>query len=52
LVCAGGRYAGLWWDELMNDRPALEPSPTTAFAAEERPPAANEAVLNEGSDTP
>jgi thiol reductant ABC exporter CydC subunit len=52
LVCAGGRYAGLWWDELMNDRRALEPSQTTAVAAEERPPAANEAVLNEGSDTP
>ena len=21
LVAAGGRYAGLWWDELMSDRP-------------------------------
>ena len=47
LVTAGGRYAGLWWDELMNDGPA-----TTAAS----PPALgcvlDEAVLNEGSDTP
>ena len=27
LVMAGGRYAGLWWDELMNDRPPVEPRP-------------------------
>jgi thiol reductant ABC exporter CydC subunit len=61
LVTAGGRYARLWWDELMNDLSALEPPPANpaspeGLAAEcdeavlrtER----NEAVLNEGSDTP
>ena len=24
LVTAGGRYAGLWWEELMNDRSVPE----------------------------
>ena len=44
LVMAGGYYAGLWWDELMNDRPPVEPrSPS---------PEGLSAVLNEGSDTP
>ncbi len=42
LVSAGGRYAGLWWDELMTDRPPFE---RTA-------PEWAEAVLKEGSDTP
>ena len=66
LVTAGGRYAGLWWDELMNDETALDPRSTTPVTPEGRaavlddPNEAdlneevdlNEAVLNEGSDTP
>ncbi len=66
LVTAGGRYAGLWWDELMNDETALDPRSTTPVTPEGRaavlddPKEAdlneevdlNEAVLNEGSDTP
>jgi thiol reductant ABC exporter CydC subunit len=43
LVSAGGRYAGLWWDELMNDTSPDAPR----FSSPEDPPA----VLNEGSDT-
>ncbi len=45
LVMAGGRYASLWWDELMNDRPPVEPRSPSAEG--DLP-----AVLNEGSDTP
>jgi thiol reductant ABC exporter CydC subunit len=45
LVTAGGRYAGLWWDELMNDRSAPGSPPALGSALDE-------AVLNEGSDTP
>jgi thiol reductant ABC exporter CydC subunit len=44
LVTAGGRYAGLWWDELMNDRSAPDASPALEDVIDE-------AVLNEGSDT-
>ena len=44
LVMSGGRYAALWWDELMNDRPPVEPRPPS--------PEGLSAVLNEGSDTP
>jgi thiol reductant ABC exporter CydC subunit len=44
LVTSGGRYAELWWGELMNAQPAVEPrSPTSEGLS---------AVLNEGSDTP
>jgi thiol reductant ABC exporter CydC subunit len=43
LVRAGGRYAGLWWDELMNGR---IPDAPRASSTEDPP-----AVLNEGSDT-
>jgi thiol reductant ABC exporter CydC subunit len=44
LVTAGGRYADLWWDELINAQ----------LPVEQRPPSAEglSAVLNEGSDTP
>ena len=43
LVTSGGRYAGLWWDELMNAQPPGEPrSPTSEGIS---------AVVNEGSDT-
>ncbi len=44
LVLAGGYYAGLWWDELMNDRPPAEPRSLSSEGLS--------AVLNEGSDTP
>jgi ABC-type transport system involved in Fe-S cluster assembly fused permease/ATPase subunit len=44
LVVSGGHYAALWWDELMNDWPPVEPrTPSTEGLS---------AVLNEGSDTP
>jgi ABC-type multidrug transport system fused ATPase/permease subunit len=55
LVSAGGRYAGLWWDEQMNDRSALDARPASAAPAERAADLLddlNEAVLNEGSDTP
>jgi thiol reductant ABC exporter CydC subunit len=45
LVTAGGRYAGLWWDELISDRSAPDAPPALG-------PVLDEAVLNEGSDTP
>ncbi len=43
LLATGGRYAGLWWEERMNDRPA-----------EPRPPAASgqTSTVPEGSDQP
>jgi len=44
LVTSGGRYAELWWDELMNAQPPVEPRPPS--------PEGLSAVLNEGSDTP
>ncbi len=47
LVTAGGRYAGLWWDELMNDGPDPTPASPPALGS-----VLDEAVLNEGSDTP
>ncbi len=59
LLSAGGRYAALWWDELLHDPPARQPiSPKAAAPCE---PAAvldeatnhdRAAVRNEGSDTP
>ncbi len=48
LVTAGGRYAGLWWDELMNDRSVPEPPARPP----RRGPVLDASVLNEGSDTP
>ncbi len=55
LVSAGGSYAGLWWDELMNDGSVLEPPPATP--ATPAPPQARTAlldasVLNEGKNSP
>jgi len=44
LVMSGGRYAALWWDELMNDRRPVEPRPPS--------PEGLSAILHEGSDTP
>ena len=52
LVSAGGRYASLWWDELMSDRPAPEPMPETLVGTEAPRPDRDEAVLNEGNDIP
>ena len=59
LLSAGGRYAALWWDELLHDEPAREPIPPSAAAPRELAAAVEEttideraAVLNEGSDTP
>ena len=45
LVTAGGRYAGLWWDELMSDRSVPDAPPAPG-------PVLDATVLNEGSDTP
>jgi ATP-binding cassette subfamily C protein CydCD len=56
LLSASGRYAALWWDELMHDPPA--PEPVSTAMAREKPAALDAlddleaAVLNEGSDTP
>ena len=36
LLAAGGRYAGLWWEERLNDRPALRPA--LSAPAERRDP--------------
>ncbi len=52
LVSAGGRYAGLWWDELMSDPPASEPTPESAATPNAAWPERNDAVLNEGNDLP
>lgn len=53
LVAAGGRYAGLWWEEQMARRPADEdhatPGPTPT---EVRPEARRDLRTTEGSDRP
>ena len=47
LLTAGGRYAGLWWEERMSDRPVLDqPSSTPAS------PAGPRTAITEGSDQP
>jgi thiol reductant ABC exporter CydC subunit len=52
LVSAGGRYAGLWWDELMSNPPTPDPGPRTPAVPREHWPERNEAVLNEGNEIP
>jgi ATP-binding cassette subfamily C protein CydC len=52
LVSAGGRYASLWWDELMSDPPAPEPRAELPAAPTDLRRERNEAVLNEGNDIP
>ena len=52
LLSSGGRYASLWWDELMSDPPAAEPTLEIASAPNEPWPERNEAFLNEGNDIP
>ncbi len=59
LLSAGGRYAALWWDELLHDPPARQPISPKAAAPREPAAVPDEAtihdraaVLNEGSDTP
>ncbi len=47
LLAAGGRYAGLWWEERMSDRPVLEGPPSTPAS-----PAGLSAAITEGSDQP
>ena len=47
LLTAGGRYAGLWWEERMSDRP-VPAQPSRASA----PPGGLTATITEGSDTP
>ena len=47
LVTLGGRYAGLWWDELMGDRFAPERRGTTPPPG----PVLDATARNEGSDT-
>ncbi len=44
LLATGGRYASLWWDERLHDRPA---APALSPPAERRDP-----VTTEGSDQP
>jgi ABC-type glutathione transport system ATPase component len=45
LLATGGRYASLWWEERMDDRPAAITQRTPA--AERRTP-----VITEGSEQP
>jgi thiol reductant ABC exporter CydC subunit len=46
LLGTGGRYAGLWWEERMSDRPVLdEPAPAPAA------PGGLTTAITEGSDT-
>ncbi len=47
LVSAAGRYAGLWWEELMSDRPAPLPAASERLTAQPDP-----AVHQEGSESP
>ncbi len=51
LVAAGGRYAGLWWDELMHDRADHRTTAPTRPARGARS-VIDDAVVNEGSDDP
>jgi thiol reductant ABC exporter CydC subunit len=47
LLGQGGRYASLWWDERMEDRPVPgEPAPAT------EPTEGREATITEGSEQP
>jgi len=48
LLAAGGRYASLWWEERMSDRPVLDVRPSTPAAG--NPTAAVTDAINEGSD--
>ncbi|HVT42454.1 MAG TPA: thiol reductant ABC exporter subunit CydC [Acidimicrobiales bacterium] len=43
LLTAGGRYAGLWWEERLNDQPAAGPWPATDGRS---------TAIPEGSDPP
>ncbi len=43
LLATGGRYAGLWWEERMNDRPAEPPPPAAGGRG---------STVPEGSDQP
>ncbi len=57
LVSAGGRYASLWWDELMSDgSPPGLMAPTPVAPEGLRPdrdePDRDDAVFNEGNDIP
>ena len=47
LLAAGGRYAGLWWEERMNDRPILVEPPSSPAS-----PGGQRAAITEGSDQP
>ncbi len=51
LVATGGRYATLWWDELMHDRAVLERRPSTPASPAALGSVIDDAVVNEGSDT-
>jgi thiol reductant ABC exporter CydC subunit len=46
LLARGGRYAGAWWEERLNDRPAEHAAPGPPATAGEVA-----AAFNEGSDT-
>jgi thiol reductant ABC exporter CydC subunit len=46
LLARGGRYAGAWWEERLNDAPATDVAPRDPGSGGDLP-----AALNEGSDT-
>ena len=52
LVTFGGRYADLWWDELMKDPSVPGPRPATPASPEGLAAVPDAAVRNEGSDIP
>jgi len=47
LLATGGRYAGLWWEERMSDRPVLDEPPTSPSVT-----GGPAAAITEGSEQP
>jgi ABC-type multidrug transport system fused ATPase/permease subunit len=51
LLRAGGRYAALWWEERMSDRPATSRLIATSEPTPSQPNAAPTPSVNEGGET-
>jgi len=52
LLGAGGRYAALWWEERMDDRPRRpDPSPSRPSGGEKPSTPESSPSVNEGGDT-
>jgi ABC-type transport system involved in Fe-S cluster assembly fused permease/ATPase subunit len=51
LLGAGGRYAALWWEERMGDRPATNRPNATSEPTPSQPDSAPTPSVNEGGET-